>query len=58
MNNNKYTDTEGAAITALASITKTPFKTAFMATLGLGTARFLMFAGFVTFITLLIKVLF
>jgi hypothetical protein len=44
---NNRVDLETPAIAALAAASKTPFKTAFSVTLGIGLARFLMFVGFV-----------
>lgn len=39
VHNNKQNDTETATIVALASVSKTPFKTAFKATLGVAAAQ-------------------
>ena len=54
MNNNQniQNEIETAGISALAAASKTPFKTAFSVTLGIGLARFIMFAGGVAMITL------
>jgi len=57
MENNNRVDLETPVITALAVASKTPFLTAFKATLGIGLARFLMFFGVVTTIVLAVKVL-
>lgn len=48
MNNrpNSGPDLQTAAITAIAAASKTPFKTAFMATLGVGMAQVVMLLGF------------
>ena len=40
-------DLETPAIAALAAASKTPFRTAFKVTLGIGLARFMMFVGVV-----------
>lgn len=48
---NNQVDLETPAISALASASKTPFKTAFKVTMGIALARFLMFVGVVTVIT-------
>jgi len=50
-------DLETPAIAALAAVSKTPFRTAFSVTLGIGLARFLMFAGVVAVLTCAWKVL-
>lgn len=47
MNNNREVDLETPAISALAAASKTPFRTAFKVTLGIGLARFAMFVGVV-----------
>ncbi len=47
---------ETAGITALAVASKTPFKTAFLATIGIGLARLLLFAGVVSIFTLAITI--
>jgi hypothetical protein len=54
---NNNVDLETPVITALAAASKTPFLTAFKATLGIGAARLLMFVGAVTTIVLAIKIL-
>lgn len=44
---------ETAGISALAATSKTPFKTAFAITLGIGLARASLFLGVITFVTVL-----
>jgi hypothetical protein len=57
MNNNTQIDLETPAISALAAASKTPFLTAFKVTLGIGLARFALFAGVVTVLVVAYKVL-
>lgn len=57
MENNKQVDLETPAISVLAAASKTPFRTAFMVTVGIGLARLTMFAGFVAVVTVAIKIL-
>lgn len=57
MNRDNQVDLETPAISALAAASKTPFWTAFKVTLGIGLARFLMFLGVVSTITLAVKFL-
>lgn len=53
MNNvNNQVDLETPAIAALSAASKTPFKTAFKVTLGIGLARFSMFVGVVAVLVL------
>ncbi len=47
---------ETAAISGLAAASKTPFRTAFKITLGIGLARFLMFVGIVATIVAAYKI--
>jgi hypothetical protein len=56
MNNNQI-DLETPAISALAAASKTPFRTAFKVTLGIGLARFALFVSFVSVIVLAVKIL-
>lgn len=44
---NKQVDLETPAISVLAAASKTPFRTAFMVTIGIGLGRLVLFAGFV-----------
>lgn len=57
MNNSQRqtNELESAAIGALAATTKTPFKTAFMITLGIGAARALLFFSVLAGLVLLYK---
>ena len=57
MNQDNRIDLETPAISALAAASKTPFRTAFKITIGIGLARLLMFAGVVFTIALAIKIL-
>ena len=57
MNQDSRIDLETPAISALAAASKTPFRTAFKITIGIGLARLLMFAGVVFTIALAIKIL-
>lgn len=52
-----HVDVETPAISALAAASKTPFRTAFKVTLGIGLARFAMFVGVVTVLVVAAKVL-
>lgn len=45
--NNLQNEIETAGISAIAAASKTPFKTAFSVTLGIGLARLVMFLGVV-----------
>lgn len=55
--NNNNNSAETAAIAALSVASKTPFMTAFKVTIGIGLARFLMFIGIVSVITMAISIL-
>jgi hypothetical protein len=55
MRNNQQVDLETPAISALAAASKTPFRTAFMVTVGIGLGRLAMFAGFVSIIVIAYK---
>lgn len=54
---NNQVDLETPAISVLAAASKTPFRTAFKVTLGIGLARLALFAGFVFTIALAVKLL-
>lgn len=45
MNNNNQQNATATAIASLAAATKTPFKTAFLAMLGVAAAQLFMFLG-------------
>lgn len=55
MNNNQI-DLETPAISVLAASSKTPFKTAFKVSLGIGLARFVMFVGVVSVIVIAVLI--
>jgi hypothetical protein len=56
--NSLETQIETAGISALSAASKTPFKTAFMLTLGIGLARAVLFFGTLAAILVVVKVLF
>lgn len=56
MQNNQI-DLETPAIEALAAASKTPFKTAFKITLGIGLGRLALFTGFIAIVTIAYKIL-
>lgn len=51
-------EVEIAAIKAFAATTKTPFKTAFAATMGVAAAQLLIIFGFFTGLTLLVTLIY
>jgi hypothetical protein len=55
--NNVARELETAGITALSAASKTPFRTAFSITVGIGLARLALFAGFVAIVTVAVLVL-
>lgn len=57
MQNNNNSNLESAAISALAAASKTPFRTAFKVTLGIGLAHFTMFVGVVSVVVIAYKIL-
>ncbi len=57
VNNNNQIDLETPAISALAAVSKTPFKTAFKVTMGIGLARLALFSMFLTAATTAILVI-
>jgi hypothetical protein len=57
MDNRKpQVDLETPAISVLAAASKTPFRTAFMVTLGIGLGRLVLFGVFVGIVVAAIKV--
>lgn len=57
-NNNSGPDLETVGTAALAAVSKTPFRTAFSITLGIGLAHLALFAGFIAIISTIVVTLF
>lgn len=56
--NNNTNELENMAISAISAASKTPFRTAFKITVGIGMAHALVFVGTVTSLMIVYKLLF